>query len=74
MKKVLYKYKVLLLILLLFLFISQIPFVAFLFADFNAHNLVRGGRKTDQKEKSVGDFIEEAGVVVLNDGSGSCQW
>jgi hypothetical protein len=48
--------------------------VAFLFADFNAHNLVRGGRKTDQKEKSVGDFIEEAGVVVLNDGSGSCQW
>jgi hypothetical protein len=33
---------------------------------------VRGGRKTDQKGKSLGDFIEEAGVVVLNDGSGSC--
>lgn len=50
----------------------QLPSAAFLCGDFNAHNPVWGGRKTDQKGKSLGDFIEEAELVVLNDGSGTC--
>jgi len=34
-------------------------------------NPVWGGKKTDKKGKSLGDFIE-AGLIVLNDGSGTC--
>ena len=49
--------------------LHQLPLTTILCGDFNSHNILWGGRKIDYKGRNLEDFIEDAGLVLLNDGS-----
>ena len=51
--------------------LHQLPLTTILCGDFNSHNTLWGGRKIDYKGRILEDFIEDAGLVLLNDGSGT---
>ena len=48
---------------------NQLPQPAIILGDFNAHNPMWGGDKTDQRGKIVETFINTSNVCLLNDGS-----
>ncbi len=49
----------------------QLPNQVLFVGDYNSHNELWGGRKTDRKGKVLESFIDEHGFVLLNDGRGT---
>lgn len=49
----------------------QLPNQVLFVGDYNSHHELWGGRKPDRKGKVLESFIDEHGLVILNDGSGT---